>query len=62
MKLEGIPFQTIDCSRITPTSHPGAPGTASWRTLDIGNVRVRLIKYSAGYIADLSIGRSVAID
>jgi hypothetical protein len=52
MKLEGIPFQTIDWSRITPTSHPGAPGTASWRTLDVGNVRVRLVKYSAGYVAD----------
>ena len=52
MKLEGIPFQSIDWSRIEPTSHPGAPGVATWRTLEVGNVRVRMVEYSAGYVAD----------
>ena len=52
MKLEGIPFQAIDWSRIEPTSHPGAPGVATWRTLEVGNVRVRMVEYSAGYVAD----------
>jgi quercetin dioxygenase-like cupin family protein len=52
MKLEGIPFQSIDWSRIDPTSHPGAPGMATWRTLEVGNVRVRKVEYSAGYVAD----------
>jgi len=27
MKLEGIPFQAIDWSRIQPTSHHGAPAS-----------------------------------
>jgi hypothetical protein len=52
MKLEGIPFQSIDWSRIAPTSHPGAPGVATWRTLEVGNVRVRKVEYSPGYVAD----------
>jgi len=52
MKLEGIPFQTIDWSRVEPTSHPGAPGVATWRTVEVGNVRVRMVEYSAGYVAD----------
>jgi hypothetical protein len=45
-------FQTIDWTRIQPTSHPGAPGVATWRTVEAGNVRVRLVDYSSGYVAD----------
>ena len=52
MKLEGIPFQTIDWARIAPTQHPGDPGIATWRTLEVGNVRVRKVEYSPGYVAD----------
>jgi quercetin dioxygenase-like cupin family protein len=52
MKLEDIPFQIIDWSRIAPTSHPGDPGVATWRTLEVGNVRIRKVAYSAGYVAD----------
>jgi len=52
VKLAGIPFQSIDWSRIAATSHPGAPGVATWRTLEVGNVRVRKVEYSAGYVAD----------
>lgn len=52
MKLADIPFQTIDWARIAPTTHPGAPGMATWRTVEVGNVRVRKVEYSAGYIAD----------
>ena len=52
MRLQAIPFETIDWSRIAPTTHPGAPGTATWRTREVGNVRVRKVDYSPGYIAD----------
>lgn len=52
MKLVDIPFQAIDWARIAPTTHPGAPGMATWRTVEVGNVRVRKVEYSAGYIAD----------
>jgi hypothetical protein len=52
MKLDGIPFQAIDWSRIAPTSHPGAPGVATWRTVELGNVRARKVEYSPGYVAN----------
>jgi hypothetical protein len=52
MKLQGIPFQAIDWSTLAPTSHAGAPGEALWRTVEVGNVRARIVEYSAGYIAD----------
>jgi quercetin dioxygenase-like cupin family protein len=52
MKLEGIPFQTVDWSTVEPSTHPGERGVATWRTREIGNVRVRQVEYSAGYLAD----------
>lgn len=52
MHLETIPFQTVDWSHVDPTVHPGEPGTATWRTVEKGNVRVRVVEYSPGYVAD----------
>jgi len=52
MKILGAPFQTIDWPRVAPSTHPGDPGTASWRTVEAGNVRVRVVEYSPGYVAD----------
>ena len=52
MKLAGIPFQTVDWSTVAPTTHPGETGVATWRTREAGNVRVRVVDYSAGYVAD----------
>jgi len=52
MKLEGIPFQTTDWSTVAPTNHPGETGVATWRTKEAGNVRVRMVDYSPGYLAD----------
>jgi hypothetical protein len=52
MKLDGIFFQTVDWSGVSPTTHAGDPGVATWRTLEVGNVRVRMVEYSPGYVAD----------
>ena len=52
MQLQGIPFQTIDWAAVGPTTHAGTTGTAVWRTVEVGNVRVRLVEYSPGYVAD----------
>jgi quercetin dioxygenase-like cupin family protein len=52
MKLQEIPFQTVDWSQIEPTPHPGDAGSAAWRTLEAGNVRARMVEYSPGYVAD----------
>jgi quercetin dioxygenase-like cupin family protein len=52
VKLEGIPFETTDWSCVEPTTHPGEAGVATWRTKEAGNVRVRVVDYSPGYVAD----------
>lgn len=52
MQLTDIPFGTTDWSTIEPTFHPGETGTAHWRTCQFGGVRVRMVEYSAGYLAD----------
>ncbi len=47
-----IPFQTIDWSNINKTEHPGEQGTAYWQTLQLDGLRIRLVEYSKGYLAD----------
>ncbi len=52
MRIENVPFQTTDWSTVPRTEHRGAVGVATWRTLEVGNLRVRMVEYSAGYVAD----------
>ncbi|NOK33335.1 hypothetical protein D7W79_01285 [Corallococcus exercitus] len=52
MKISNIPFATTDWSAIRPTEHAGAPGKAFWRTLQAGEIRVRMVEYTPGYVAD----------
>jgi hypothetical protein len=52
MQISDIPFGTTDWSSIAPSEHPGETGTAYWRTCQFGPIRVRMIEYSAGYLAD----------
>ena len=47
-----IPFQSIDWSLIPKTEHPGESGTAHWQTLQLPGLRIRIVEYSPGYIAD----------
>jgi len=41
VEIRSAPFQTIDWAQIV-----------TWRTVNAGNVRVRLVEYSLGYVAD----------
>jgi len=52
MKIPTLPFTVADWSQVEPTVHPGETGHALWRTLDIGELRVRMVEYSPGYLAD----------
>ena len=52
MELRDTPFGISDWSAVDVTEHAGAPGKALWRTLTFGDVRVRMVEYSAGYRAD----------
>ena len=52
MEMSGIPFGTTDWSRIESTEHKGESGFAYWRTQSFGGIRVRLVEYTPGYVAD----------
>ena len=52
MRIEAVPFSTVDWSRVPVSEHAGETGTALWRTIEVGNIRVRMVEYSPGYRAD----------
>ncbi|OLU32590.1 DHCW motif cupin fold protein [Pseudomonas sp. PA27(2017)] len=52
MKISDIPFGVTDWSQIQPTEHAGETGMAYWRTCQFGALRVRMVEYTAGYLAD----------
>jgi hypothetical protein len=52
MKMTEIPFTTTDWTRVEPTEHKGERGLAYWRTRQFGAIRVRLVEYAPGYVAD----------
>jgi hypothetical protein len=47
-----IDFHTTDWDAITPTIHKGETGEAYWRTVQLGDLRIRVVEYSKGYKAD----------
>jgi hypothetical protein len=52
MQIRDISFATTDWNNVEPTEHQGESGFASWRTLQAGNIRIRMVEYSPGYRAD----------
>jgi hypothetical protein len=47
-----LPFQTIDWTNIPVDEHPGITGTAFWQTVQLSGLRIRIVRYSPGYLAD----------
>jgi hypothetical protein len=43
---------TTEWALVEPTRHNGEAGFALWRTVNLGDIRVRLLEYSPGYRAD----------
>jgi hypothetical protein len=52
VKIPPFPFTVTDWSMVEPSVHGGETGRALWRTLEIGDLRVRLVEYTPGYLAD----------
>jgi hypothetical protein len=52
MKLANLPAGMTDWSTITPSEHPGDSGTATMRARQFGDTQLRLVDYSASYVAD----------
>ena len=52
MKMSDIPFGITDWSAVACTDHAGIKGKAIWRTQQFGDIRVRMVEYTPGYLAD----------
>lgn len=57
MKIIDFPFTVTDWIKISPIEHKGETGTSFWRTVEAGNVRVRVVEFSPGFISDHYCGR-----
>ena len=52
MRIPDVAFQTTDWEEVEATEHAGEIGVAHWRTRHFGDIRVRMVDYSPGYLAD----------
>ena len=52
MQISEIAFGTTDWSAVEATEHKGETGAATWRTRHFGPIRVRMVDYTPGYLAD----------
>jgi hypothetical protein len=52
MHMSAIAFGITDWSHVEQTEHKGESGLAYWRTLQFADIRVRMVEYTPGYLAD----------
>ena len=52
MRLSETPFGTTDWPEIERIEHKGETGASYWRTRQFGDIRVRMVEYSPGYLAN----------
>lgn len=55
MNIKNIPFGITDWedeAQVKCTEHFGIVGSAIWRTREFNDIRVRIVEYSVGYVAD----------
>ena len=52
MNHTNFPYQTIDWPSIPRSEHKGESGASFWRTLQLPGLRIRIVEYSPGYLAD----------
>lgn len=52
MKMQGIPFNTVDWAQIPAEEKTAEEGCVFWRTQQFGEIRVRMVEYTPGYVSD----------
>ena len=50
--MSHIPFQKVDWNNIPKVEHPGESGTSFWQTIFFDGLRVRIVEYTSGYVAN----------
>ncbi len=51
MQISDITFGTTDWASVEKTEHRGETGSATWQTRRFGDIRVRMVEYTPGYLA-----------
>jgi hypothetical protein len=52
MRIRDIPFVVTQWADVECTEHKGETGIAYWRERSFGDIRVRMVEYTPGYLAD----------
>jgi len=52
MKMAALPMSITNWAEVASSKHPGETGFALWQTQNFGDLRVRMVEYSPGYVAD----------
>ncbi len=50
--MSNILFQTVNWETLEKVAYPGEVGTAFWQTINFDDLRVRIVEYTPGYLAD----------
>ncbi len=50
--MSNITFQTINWETLEKVTHSGETGKAFWQTKKFEHLRIRIVEYTAGYLAD----------
>jgi len=50
--MTAMPMSITDWDEVSASRHAGEQGFALWKTRDFGEMRVRMVEYSPGYVAD----------
>lgn len=59
MNINDLPFATTDWNNVEKTEHTGETGIAYWQTKTFGNIRVRVVEYSAGYLEIIGVVKGI---
>ncbi len=52
MHIPSIPLAVVDWSQVPAEEHRGTTGVALWRVQRFGDIRVRMVEFTPGYVAD----------
>jgi hypothetical protein len=59
MQITSFPFQTVNWASIPKEEYPEATGKAYWQTFKMGAIRVRMVEYTANYLADHCVAKAI---
>lgn len=52
MLIENVPFCVTDWGKVEAVEHKGKTGSAFWKTIEFGDIRVRSVEFSRDFAAD----------